>query len=268
MDQGFWPDGLYTAPTDEALRWDVEQIKAAGYNMIRKHVKIEPARWYAHCDRVGLLVWQDMPHTFGHRDEEQKEQFEWELRRMVTGHWNHPSIIIWVVFNEHWGLYDVMRITPEIMALDPTRLVIGNSGYTAGPKWDWEVGHLKDVHIYRAPGTPVLSANRAIVLGEYGAIGYCLDGHVWDPDGPWVHYNYAGREEATAEYEQFAETLRGFIRGKGKGLCAAVYTQWTDLENEMNGIYTYDRKATKLDLDRVRAANRGTWASDEPTTPP
>lgn len=255
LDQGFWPDGIYTAPSDEALRWDLEQIKACGFNMVRKHVKIEPARWFHHCDQLGLLVWQDMPHGDNNRNADEKTQFEAELKKMVTQHWSHPSVVIWIVFNEHWGIYDVMRITPEIMALDPSRLVVGNSGYTAMSGEDWEIGHLKDVHIYRAPGTPELSANRASVLGEYGAIGYPIESHLWTPKGPWVHFNYKNKEAATAEYEKFQKMINGFIHAKKHIINAAVYTQWTDVENELNGIYTYDRKVEKLDTARVRAAN-------------
>ncbi len=258
LDQGYWPDGIYTAPTDEALRWDVEQIKAFGFNMIRKHVKVEPARWYYWCDKLGVLVWQDMPHAPGGRTDAEKDQFELELQRMVKGFWNHPSIIIWVVFNEHWGLYDVRRLTEDVMALDRSRLVTGNSGIDAGkPNLDFEVGHIRDNHSYRPPNCPFASDTRAIVCGEYGAIGYKIPGHIWDADGPWVHHNYVGKEAATVEYETFIKQLIPWR--DAEGLSAAVYTQWTDVENEMNGLYTYDRKVIKLDQDRVTAANRSTW---------
>jgi beta-galactosidase/beta-glucuronidase len=262
LDQGYWPDGIYTAPTDEALRWDVEQIKAFGFNMVRKHVKVEPARWYYWCDRLGLLVWQDMPHASGGRTAAEKVQFETELQRMVQTHWNHPSIVVWVVFNEHWGLYDVRRLTENVMALDPSRLVTGNSGIDAGkPNLDYEVGHIRDNHSYRPPNCPFASDRRAIVCGEYGAIGYKIEGHIWDTDGPWVHHNYKGKEAATAEYEAFIRQLISWRNEEG--LSAAVYTQWTDVENEMNGLYTYDREAIKLDKDRVTAANRSTWADGD-----
>ncbi|MEL6846754.1 MAG: glycoside hydrolase family 2 TIM barrel-domain containing protein, partial [Bacteroidota bacterium] len=120
LDQGYWPDGLYTAPSDEALRWEVEQMKKWGFNMVRKHIKIEPQRWYYWCDKLGLLVWQDMPSTFQRRSEAEKEQFELELGRMLRTHWNHPSIVNWVVFNEHWGLYEPIRLTEWVMAMDPS----------------------------------------------------------------------------------------------------------------------------------------------------
>jgi len=262
LDQGYWPDGIYTAPSDEALRWDVEMIKEWGFNMIRKHIKIEPQRWYYHCDRIGLLVWQDMPGTFGQRNEDEKIQFESELQRMIKGYWNHPSIVNWIVFNEHWGIYDVERFTRFVMEIDPTRLVTGNSGIDAGrPRIDYEVGHIKSNHSYRPPNVALVSAQRATVCGEYGAIGYLAEGHLWDEDGPWVHYNYEGLESATNEYERFIEMILNF---RSRGLAGAVYTQWTDVENEMNGLYTYDRKLIKLDKDRVTKANKSTWQSTIP----
>ncbi len=261
LDQGYWPDGIYTAPTDEALRWDIEQMKAFGYNMVRKHVKVEPARWYYWADKLGLIVWQDMPHGRGDRSEQDKTQFELELHRMVKAFWDHPSIIQWIVFNEHWGLYDPERLTVAVMELDPSRLVTCNSGIDAGdPDLDFEVGHIRDNHHYRPPTCPYASNRRAIVNGEYGAIGYKIKGHIWDTDGPWVHHNYKDKEAATKEYEAFIQQLIEY-KDKG-GLSAAVYTQWTDVENEMNGIYTYDRKVIKLDEDRVAAANRSTYEDD------
>lgn len=257
LDQGYWPDGVYTAPTDEALRWDIEMMKVFGYNMVRKHIKVEPQRWYYWCDRLGLLVWQDMPSTFRVRSEEEETQFELELDRMIRTHWNHSSIVNWIVFNEHWGAYDVERLTENVMALDPSRLVTGNSGIDAGrPDLDYEVGHIVDNHSYRPPSTPFASNRRACVNGEYGAIGYKIPGHIWDPDGPWVHHNYEGKEAATLEYERFIEMILGFQKN---ALSGAVYTQWTDVENEMNGIYTYDRKVVKLDRERVTKANRSTY---------
>jgi len=257
LDQGFWPDGIYTAPTDEALRWDIEQMKEFGYNMVRKHIKIEPQRWYYWCDKLGLLVWQDMPSTFKQRTEEEKTQFETELQLMVKSHWNHPSIVNWIVFNEHWGIYDPVRLTENVMALDPSRLVTGNSGIDAGkPNIDFVVGHITDNHSYRPPNVPFASQIRATVCGEYGAIGYKIDGHIWDIDGPWVHHNYIGIDDATAEYERFIKMILGF---QNEGLSAAVYTQWTDVENEMNGIYTYDRKIIKLSKERIKIANESTY---------
>mgnify|MGYP002286766397 FL=1 len=261
LDQGYWPDGIYTAPTDEALRWEVENIRKWGFNMVRKHIKVEPQRWYYWCDKLGLLVWQDMPNCFKERDEEEKSQFEQELTALIKTHRNHPSIVNWIVFNEHWGLYDCERLTRNVMRMDPTRLVTGNSGIDARkPSIDYEVGHIKDNHSYRPPHVPLISSRRATVNGEYGAIGYKIEGHIWDTDGPWVHHQYAGKEAATAEYEKFIGQINTYI---ACGLSAAVYTQWTDVENEMNGLYTYDRKVEKLDRQRVYDANRSTYAPKE-----
>lgn len=260
LDQGYWPDGLYTAPTDEALKWDIQRMKELGYNMVRKHIKVEPQRWYYWCDKLGILVWQDMPSTFRKRTEQEKNLFELELQRMIKTHWNHPSIINWIVFNEHWGAYDVPRLTETVMALDPSRLVTGNSGIDAGrPDLDYEVGHIKDNHSYRPPSVPFGNNKRAVVNGEYGAIGYKIPGHIWDTDGPWVHHNYTDKEAATKEYERFIEMIHQF---QEEGLSAAVYTQWTDLENEMNGIYTYDRKLIKHFEERLIESNRSTYALD------
>lgn len=260
LDQGYWPDGIYTAPSDEALKWDLENTKAWGFNMTRKHIKIESKRWFYWCDKLGLLVWQDMPSTMKARNEEEKILFETELQQMVKQHWNSPSIVNWVVFNEHWGLYDVERLTKNVMELDPSRLVTGNSGIDAGkPDVDYEVGHIKDNHHYRPPTIPLGSSTRAIANGEFGAIGYKAEGHVWDKDGPWVHDNYAGKETATKEYETFLGQLKSYV---SEGLSSAVYTEWTDVENEMNGFYTYDRKVQKLDKDRVVKANLRLYEKD------
>lgn len=261
LDQGYWPDGIYTAPTDEALKWDIMNIKEWGFNMIRKHIKVEPQRWYYWCDKLGILVWQDMPNCFKTRNEEEKAQFEMELQNMIRTHWNHPSIVNWIVFNEHWGIYDCERITENVMKLDPSRLVTGNSGIDARkPSIDYEVGHIKDNHSYRPPHVPLISSKRATVNGEYGAIGYKIEGHIWDTDGPWVHHNYKGKTEATAEYVKFINQINEYIR---RGLSGAVYTQWTDVENEMNGLYTYDRKIEKLDKEKVKKANRSTYVKKE-----
>ncbi len=246
------------APSDEALEWEIKSMKDWGFNMVRKHIKVEPARWYYHADRLGLLVWQDIPSAFKKRTEAEKVVFEAELQRIIKSLYNHPSIVNWIVFNEHWGAYDVERITQSVMALDPSRLVTGNSGIDAGePDIDYEVGHIKDNHHYRPPINPYPTQKRAAVNGEYGAIGYKVDGHVWDVDGPWVHDTYEGFEAATAEYLKFMEMVLKF-RDEDH-LCGSVYTQWTDVENEMNGLYTYDRKLPKLDQESVSAANRSAW---------
>lgn len=261
LDQGYWPDGIYTAPTDKALEWEVKKIKEWGFNMVRKHIKVEPERWYYYCDVYGLLVWQDMPSTFGRRTASEKILFENELQEMVKEKWNHPCIVNWVVFNEHWGAYDVKRLTEMTMQLDPSRLVTGNSGVDAGrPNLDYEVGHIKDNHSYRPPSVSLVSDSRATVNGEYGAIGYLVQDHVWDTDGPWVHFNYADKSAATKEYLHFIEMIVTDFQVKGSS--GAVYTQWTDVENEMNGLYTYDRKVEKLDKQAVQTANQSTYSKD------
>lgn len=261
LDQGYWPDGIYTAPSDEALKWEVQNIKDWGFNMVRKHIKIEPQRWFYHCDKIGLLVWQDMPSTFKMRTDQEKIQFENELQQMVKQHWNHPSVVNWVVFNEHWGIYDVKRLTNFVMELDPSRLVTGNSGVDAGePDIDFEVGHIKDNHSYRPPSISLVSDKRATVNGEYGAIGYKVENHIWDIDGPWVHHNYENKEAATEEYLNFIQLI--VEKYQPKGSSGAVYTQWTDVENEMNGLLTYDRKVEKLDKIKVTKANKSTFSLD------
>ena len=264
LDQGFWPDGIYTPPTDEAIQWEIKNIKEWGFNMIRKHVKVESKRWYYWCDKLGIVVWQDMPHGGdgwdggnGVLDEAAKSQFEFELSQMIYQHWNHPSIIIWSVFNEHWGLFDVERLTGNTMQLDPSRLVIGNSGIDARrPHIDYEVGHIKDNHSYLPPNLPLVSSSRVTVNGEYGALGYIIDGHLWSLNDKYFHNYYKDKEDkeaaATEEYLKFANSIYRYIRG---GLSATVYTQWTDVENEVNGLYTYDRKRIKLDKEKVKAAN-------------
>lgn len=265
LDQGYWPDGIYTPPTDEAVQWEIKNIKEWGFNMIRKHDKVESKRWYYWCDKLGIVVWQDMPHGGdgwdggnGVLDEAAKSQFETELAQLVYQHWNHPSIIIWTVFNEHWGLFDVERLTENVMKLDPSRLVMGNSGIDAQwPHIDYEVGHIKDNHSYLPPNLPFVSGTRATVNGEYGALGYIIDGHLWSLNGKYFHDYYKDKadkkEIATKEYLKFMESIYGYIKG---GLSATVYTQWTDVENEVNGLYTYDRKVIKLDKKRVTEANR------------
>ncbi len=235
LDQGYWPDGIYTAPTDTALRFDIEKTKEFGFNMIRKHAKVEPARWYYWTDKLGMLVWQDMP-SGNNSSAADKTQFETELGRLVQTHWNSPSIIMWVVFNEGWGQYDTERITNWTMGLDPSRIVSCASGWN-----DYEVGHIKDSHSYPSPSCPS-STTRAVVNGEYGGIGYQIDGHMWSINGnPYANVNNA--TDFVNTYDRYATSLTSFKTNNG--LSAAVYTQITDVETELNGIMTYDRAVTK-----------------------
>ncbi|MGC8668715.1 MAG: glycoside hydrolase family 2 protein [Chthonomonadales bacterium] len=248
LDQGFWPDGLYTAPTDAALRYDLEVMKQLGFNMVRKHVKVEPERWYYWCDKLGLLVWQDMPS--GNNDTpDAKHQFELELQRMILSHRNHPCIVQWVVFNEGWGQYDTERLTDWVKRLDPTRLVDDASGWT-----DKGVGDVHDMHNYPGPGSPHPEAHRAAVLGEFGGLGLKIDGHTWE-NKTWGYQGMSDRDALTRRYVRL---LRGVYRLKDDpGLSGAVYTQITDVETEGNGLMTYDRAVLKVDAAAVSAANRG-----------
>ncbi len=261
LDQGFWPDGLYTAPTDAALKFDVEMTKKLGFNMTRKHVKVEPARWYYWCDKLGLLVWQDMPSGDKSvargkgeitRTPEAAKQFEAELKAMIDSLHNHPSIVMWVVFNEGWGQYDTERITKWAKQYDPARLVNCASGWN-----DMKVGDVHDIHVYPGPGSPDPEPARAAVLGEFGGLGLGVDGHTWT-DKNWSYSGTRSKADLTRRYENL---LRGVYKLKEeKGLSAAVYTQITDVETEINGLLTYDRAVVKVDLERVAAANRGDFS--------
>ncbi len=257
LDQGFWPDGLYTAPSDEALRYDLEVTKKLGFNMVRKHVKVEPARWYYHCDKLGLLVWQDMPSGdkyIGARDPdarrtpESTQQFETEWSEIIRDFGHFPCIVMWVPFNEGWGQFDTARIVEFTRKLDPTRLVNSASGWT-----DRGVGDVHDIHVYPGPGIPPLSRERAAVLGEFGGLGLPLEGHTWQGKDNWGYRSFTTREALNDSYAQLMSRLRLLV---GQGLSAAVYTQTTDVEIEVNGIMTYDRALVKLDEDRVMEAHR------------
>ncbi len=258
LDQGWWPDGLYTAPTDEALRYDIEFTKKLGFNMARKHVKTEPDRWYYWCDRLGLLVWQDMPsgdkfigpnEADIQRTEESSAQYKLELQRLITGYWNHPSIILWVPFNEGWGQFDTAGIATFVKQLDPSRLVNSVSGWA-----DRGVGDMHDIHIYPGPAMPEPEANRAAVLGEFGGLGLPVPGHTWQEKKNWGYQNFKDVPALTAAYSELIGKLYPMIE---KGLSAAVYTQTTDVEIEVNGLATYDRAVTKIDAAQVSRINKG-----------
>ena len=258
LDQGFWPDGLYTAPTDEALRYDIEMTKRLGFNLARKHVKVEPQRWYYWCDKLGLLVWQDMPsgdQSPGQgereikRSKESAAQFELELQRLIDAFYNHPSIVMWVPFNESWGQYDTVRIAQWVKQHDPTRLVNSVSGWH-----DFGVGDVHDIHAYPGPASPDPEPARAAVLGEFGGLGLPLSGHTWQDEKNWGYRSYGSQEELTDAYLDLLARLRLFKASPG--LSAAVYTQTTDVEIEVNGLMTYDRAVVKVDAEKVAAANR------------
>ncbi len=253
LDQGFWPDGLYTAPTDEALRYDLEITQKLGFNMTRKHVKVEPERWYYWCDKLGLLVWQDMPH--GMKSPKDPQVFEGELDRMMEDLWNHPSIIMWVPFNEGWGQYDTPRITERVKQKDPSRLVNSASGW-----FDKKTGDVNDIHRYPGPGAPEPEQSRAIALGEFGGLGLAVQDHLWVSDKNWSYRGMADREQLTYSYlGLLKETWR---LAHQRGLSAAVYTQITDVEIEINGLLTYDRQIVKVDERLVRDANQGRFPQE------
>ena len=254
LDQGWWPDGLYTAPTDEALRFDVEAQKNLGFNAIRKHVKVEPARWYYDCDRLGMLVWQDMPS--GNNDTpEGREQFARELAHVVDALRNAPSIVMWVPFNEGWGQHDTPRYVDWLKKEDPTRLVNNASGWT-----DEGVGDVTDGHAYPGPGAPPAEAKRASVNGEFGGLGLPLEGHTWLAKGNWGYRSFTSPEALGEAYRRLLSQLRLQI---ADGASAAIYTQTTDVEIEVNGLMTYDRAVTKMP-----AAELSRWNATLFTPPP
>jgi beta-galactosidase/beta-glucuronidase len=265
LDQGFWPDGLHTAPTDDALRFDLEQQKALGFNTVRKHVKVEPDRWYYWADRLGLMVWQDMPAMNPGRpvSAEDRAQFEAELRSMIRQHLSHPSITMWIAFNEGWGEYDPLRIAGEIKTWDPSRLVNENSGQNCCLSLpDPQGGDIYDDHTYPGPGHPVPIDHRAVVDGEFGGVGLKAAGHLWSGGG--IAYEMEGSAaQLTNRYAELNRHLEAYIR---TGLSGSIYTQPYDVEGEVNGLMTYDRRELKPDPDRIRAANAAVLAAAAPAS--
>ncbi|MBB4037272.1 beta-galactosidase/beta-glucuronidase [Dysgonomonas hofstadii] len=263
LDQGWWPDGLYTAPTDEALLFDVIETKKMGYNMIRKHVKVEPARWYYHCDREGILVWQDMPSgdmgntwemykynggTDKDRTQASKDNFSKEWKEIMDLCISSPSVVVWVPFNEAWGQFDTERIADWTKEYDPSRLVNPASGGNHRP-----CGDMMDLHNYPGPAMKLFDPQRVNVLGEYGGIGFAMEDHLWWNKRNWGYVQFKSAEEVTAEYEKYAKDLIKYVR---LGFSGAVYTQTTDVEGEVNGLFTYDRKVLKVIPDRIKSANK------------
>jgi hypothetical protein len=252
LDQGWWPDGLYTAPTDEALKYDIEITKKLGFNTIRKHVKVEPERWYYYCDKLGMLVWQDMPNGDRHigpndpditRSAESEENYAREWQEIIDERRNHPCIVVWVPFNEGWGQFKTAEVLAWTKEYDPTRLVDGPSGWT-----DRGVGDMNDMHRYPGPGMPEPEANRAIVLGEFGGLGLPLEGHLWWDKRNWGYRTYDTREALWVHYRRLIRDLHPLV---GRGLSAAIYTQTTDVEGEVNGLLTYDRREVKFDVAKM-----------------
>jgi len=259
LDQGWWPDGLYTAPTDEALAYDIIKTKDLGFNMIRKHVKVEPERWYWHCDRLGILVWQDMPNggpspewqnnryfdgTEAKRTAESEAQFRKEWKEIVDQLYNHPSVAMWVPFNEAWGQFRTEEIARWTKDYDPTRIVNAASGGNFYP----DAGEVLDIHSYPHPRFFLFDIGRVNVIGEYGGIGL-----LWQPDQNWGYVRFKNAGEVTDEYVRYAEMLERLIP---TGCSGAVYTQTTDVEIEVNGLMTYDRKRMKVDERRLHEVNQ------------
>lgn len=269
LDQGYWPDGLYTAPTDEALAYDVIMTKKLGFNMNRKHIKVEPARWYYHCDKLGLIVWQDMINggggwnnfhhiilpnfvsgykvddtkykALGREDESNRAQYKKELKEMIDTLYNTPSIGMWVPFNEAWGQFDAAETAAWVKSYDPSRPVDHASGWH-----DQEVGDLKSVHIYfRKLKMPKKINGRAVVISEYGGYGLLEKNHVWNENKQFGYKKCKSRKGLTEAYSTLInDQLKPLIP---KGVSAAVYTQLTDVETEINGMITYDREVVKID---------------------
>jgi beta-galactosidase/beta-glucuronidase len=264
LDQGWWPDGLYTAPTDEALAFDIQKTKDWGFNLIRKHVKVEPARWYYHCDRLGILVWQDMPSGDLHgswqntrwyqgtefvRSAASEACYRKEWQEIMDYLYSEPCIVAWVPFNEGWGQFKTLEITTWTKQHDPSRLV--NSA--SGGNHFLAAGDILDLHNYPQPDLYLYDAKRVNVLGEYGGIGMPVEGHLWTPDRNWGYIKFASPKEVTDEYVKYARQLQEMI---ARGFSAAIYTQTTDVEIEVNGLMTYDRKVDKVDIPRIRAVNQ------------
>ncbi|TWF35861.1 glycosyl hydrolase family 2 [Chitinophaga polysaccharea] len=268
LDQGWWPDGLYTAPTDEALKYDIVQTKAMGFNMIRKHIKVEPARWYYYCDQLGMLVWQDMPSgdlgngweprpgiidraSDQHRSPESEGYYRKEWNAIIDHLYNYPSIVVWTPFNEAWGQFKTMDIAQWTMQKDPSRLVNTASGGNFYP-----VGPIIDLHNYPEPAMPdpaVYGDKRAIVLGEFGGLGLPVDGHVWQQKDNWGYQSFKNANDLFKRYSGFTDRLETLIK---QGLSAAVYTQTTDVEVEINGLMTYDRKVQKVPVEQLKQVHQ------------
>ena len=263
LDQGWWPDGLYTAPTDEALKYDIVKTKELGFNMIRKHVKVESERWYTHCDELGILVWQDMPSgdeqplwqnkkyfegTELQRTSKSEEIYRKEWKAIMDHLYSYPSIVVWVPFNEAWGQFKTVEITEWTKNHDPSRLVNSSSGGN-----HFQTGDILDLHNYPGPELYLYDARRITVLGEYGGIGLPLEGHLWRANDNWGYIKFKNATEVTNEYIKYAKELKKLVK---TGFSAAVYTQTTDVEGEVNGFMTYDRKVDKMDFEKVRTINK------------
>lgn len=277
LDQGYWSDGLYTAPTDEALIFDIQEMKRLGFNMIRKHIKIEPQRWYYHCDRLGMLVWQDMVNggralknwyvtylatvlshlhihpkdctyrLLGRQDKEGREQFIKEMKETINLLYNHPSIVTWVIFNEAWGQFDAKKVTEIAQKEDSTRLFDQASGW-----FDQGGGDYDSIHEYFLP-LKVKAKNRVAALTEYGGYAWHENEHSMC-ENDYGYKTFHSREELTEGFGKLIK--RDVISNIKNGLCVAIYTQVSDVEEEVNGIYTYDREVLKFVEEELMNLNK------------
>ena len=277
LDQGYWPDGLYTAPTDEAMIYDIQKMKDLGFNTIRKHIKIEPQRWYYHCDRIGMLVWQDMVnggreykswyvtymatameffhirardhrlHLMGRQDAKGRKQFEEEMQTTIELLYNHPSIIVWVVFNEGWGQFETERITEQVRKEDPTRLIDSASGW-----FDQGSGDIRSIHEYFFP-LHIKPEKRVTALTEFGGYSFSLPGHSMYEDHVYGYKVFKKRKALAGGYEKLIRKL--VIPNIRHGLSATIYTQLSDVEEEVNGLLTYDRKKLKINEKIIKKMN-------------
>lgn len=281
LDQGWWPDGLYTAPTDAALKFDLEKTREMGFNMVRKHVKVEPARWYYHCDQLGLLVWQDMPSG-------DMQHLQWDMRpglisgkkleldrspaseaiyrkewtAIVKALYNHPSIVVWVPFNEAWGQFKTAEIVAMTQAADNTRLINSASGGNF-----FAAGQIMDIHNYPDPLMPraeLFGKRQVLTLGEFGGLGLPLEGHTWRSKDNWGYQSFKNADQLEARYRQLIKQLEKLIP---LGLSAAIYTQTTDVEVETNGMMTYDRKQVKMPEQRLNEIHQPLYRFSIPVTP-
>lgn len=256
LDQGFWPDGLYTAPTDDALKFDIEAIKAMGFNTIRKHIKVEPARWYYYTDKLGMLVWQDFVNPNQGLPEGAKPEFEKESKEILAQLYNAPSIVTWVLFNEQWGSYDQERLTKWVKQADPSRIVNGHTGEyifineneSKSGKDDWVASDITDVHSYPNPMNSPAQAGKARVVGEFGGIGVFIKDHQWNPMNAWGYI----QEKPAALQSKFTIMAQHLRLLKEEGLSASIYTQPFDVEGEQNGLMTYDREVVKIPFEQLR----------------
>lgn len=267
LDQGWWPDGLYTAPTEEAMVYDIDELKKMGFNMIRKHIKVEPARYYNYCDKIGMLLWQDMPSgdlgngwennpgildraTDQNRTAESEGYYRKEWEVIMNSLHNFPSIVVWVPFNEAWGQFKTVEITEWTMKKDPSRIVNSASGGNF-----YTTGHIVDLHNYPHPAMPrpdLFGQKQILVLGEFGGLGLPVDGHTWQQKNNWGYQSFKNAGDLFSKYASFTKRIEELIP---LGLSAAVYTQTTDVEGEINGFMTYDRKVIKMPVEELKRVN-------------